>query len=112
MYKHLKPGDEVIVFRHNDKEKLPVERCGRAFFYVKAFGKEYKFSRETGRSGTSVFVRTLKEHQESMQVLRMEEVLYDEGIRVLGASTERLRTIYNALKICLSLPDVEVVDDT
>lgn len=111
MYKHLKPGDEVIVYGHNYKKKLPVERCGRAFFYVKALGKEYKFSRDTGRSGTSLFVRTVKEHQDAMRTLRMEEALYKEGIRVLGAGTDRLRTIYNALKICLSLPDVEVVDD-
>ena len=107
-FESIKVGDEVVIQGRNVKPRMTtVTRVGRKYFYT---GKEYteqRFEISSGHGEHGWFARTPSEHRDGVRRARMERILQDNGIELRRGAVSKIMTVYNALKICLELPNVE-----
>lgn len=107
-FENIMVGDEVVIQGRNVKPRTTVvTRIGRKYFYT---GKEYteqRFEISSGRGEHGWFALTPTEYRDGVRRRRMEGILQDHGIELRRGAVSKVMTIYNALKICLGMPEVD-----
>ena len=108
MFESAKTGDKVLFYRQRaETVEATITKVGRKYLEIDAW--KWKFRKIDGGVDDyyGCYVITPEADHARKVSSEMVKNLRDKGVEIVhNPSIERVRMIYNALRVCLDLPDL------